>query len=111
MNASRAYPLYERLRQARPKPTTELRYLSPFELLVAVMLSAQSTDKKVNEATGPLFRAANTPRAMLALGEAKLKGHIKTIGLYNLKAANILKTCALLWGRHGVVVPLSLIHI
>ncbi|HPE70668.1 MAG TPA: endonuclease III, partial [Candidatus Competibacter sp.] len=88
-----------------PKPTTELRYLSPFELLVAVILSAQSTDKKVNEATARLFPLANTPRALLDLGEAALKAHIKTIGLYNGKAANILKTCALLLERHDGEVP------
>ena len=105
MNASQSYQVFERLREARPKPTTELRYRSPFELLVAVMLSAQATDKKVNEATERLFEAANTPPAVLALGEAALKEYIKTIGLYNVKAANLLKTCALLVERHGGEVP------
>lgn len=105
MDATQAHQVFERLRAARPKPSTELRYFSPFELLVAVILSAQSTDKKVNEATERLFRIANTPEAMLALGEAALKDHIKTIGLYNLKAANLLKTCALLVERHGGEVP------
>ncbi len=97
--------LYTRLRAARPRPTTELCYRSPFELLIAVMLSAQSTDRKVNEAAGPLFAVANTPQTIIALGEERLKGFIKTIGLYNTKAANILKTCALLLERHGGEVP------
>ncbi|MBK8898674.1 MAG: endonuclease III [Candidatus Competibacteraceae bacterium] len=105
MDSTKAQQLFERLRAARPKPTTELRYRSPFELLVAVILSAQATDKKVNEATEPLFRLANTPQALLALGEAKLKDSIKTIGLYNMKAANIRKTCTLLLQRHGGEVP------
>ena len=97
--------LFSRLQAACPKPTTELRYFSPFELLVAVILSAQSTDKKVNEATARLFPVANTPQLLLDLGEAELKAHIKTIGLYNSKAANILKTCALLLERHDGEVP------
>jgi len=105
MDPSQIHQLFARLRAARPKPTTELRYLSPFELLVAVILSAQSTDKKVNEATERLFAVANTPQAMLELGEAGLKDYIKTIGLYNTKAANIRKTCALLLERHGGEVP------
>ncbi|HRW65680.1 MAG TPA: endonuclease III [Candidatus Competibacter sp.] len=105
MDAAQVHLLFSRLQAARPKPTTELRYLSPFELLVAVILSAQSTDKKVNEATARLFPLANTPRALLDLGEAALKAHIKTIGLYNGKAANILKTCALLLERHDGEVP------
>lgn len=105
MNSNQVHQLFTRLQAACPKPTTELRYLSPFELLIAVMLSAQSTDKKVNEATAQLFPAANTPQALLALGEARLKDYIKTIGLYNTKAANILKTCALLLERHGSEVP------
>ena len=105
MDAAHVYQLFSRLQAACPQPTTELRFLSPFELLVAVMLSAQSTDKKVNEATARLFPVANTPQALLALGEAGLKGYIKTIGLYNTKAANLLKTCALLLERHGGEVP------
>ena len=105
MKAEHIHELFTRLRAARPQPTTELHYGSPFELLIAVMLSAQSTDKKVNEATVRLFAAANTPQAILALGEAGLKDYIKTIGLYNTKAANIRKTCALLLERHGGVVP------
>ncbi|MDG4553602.1 MAG: endonuclease III [Candidatus Competibacter sp.] len=105
MDAAHVRQLFSRLQAARPKPTTELRYLSPFELLVAVILSAQSTDKKVNEATARLFPIANTPQALLDLGEADLKARIKTIGLYNGKAAHILKTCALLLERHGGEVP------
>jgi endonuclease-3 len=105
MDPSQIHQLFTRLRADRPRPTTELRYLGPFELLVAVILSAQSTDKKVNQATERLFAVANTPQAMLELGEAGLKDSIKTIGLYNTKAANILKTCALLLERHGGEVP------
>jgi endonuclease-3 len=105
MDSVQVCQLFARLRAARPEPTTELRYLGPFELLVAVILSAQSTDRKVNEATERLFRVANTPRAILALGGDGLKRYIKTIGLYNTKAANILKTCALLLERHGGEVP------
>jgi len=105
MKAEQIHELFTRLRAARPQPTTELHYGSPFELLIAVMLSAQATDKKVNEATVRLFAAANTPQAILALGEAGLKDYIKTIGLYNTKAANIRKTCALLLERHGGAVP------
>lgn len=105
MESSQIYQFFARLRAARPRPTTELRYLTPFELLVAVILSAQATDKKVNEATERLFAVANTPQALLELGEAGLKEYIKTIGLYNTKAANILKTCALLVEWHGGEVP------
>lgn len=105
MDPAKTHRLFARLQAARPKPTTELRYSSPFELLVAVILSAQSTDKKVNEATGRLFRVANTPSAILSLGENGLKDYIRTIGLYNTKATNILKTCALLLERHGGEVP------
>ena len=105
MNSSQIHQLFTRLQAARPKPTTELRYLSPFELLVAVILSAQATDKKVNEATVRLFAVANTPQAILDLGEEGLKDYIKTIGLFNTKAANIRKTCALLLERHNGQVP------
>jgi endonuclease III len=97
--------LYERFARANPSPTTELLYNSPFELLVAVVLSAQATDTSVNKATRALFESASTPAAMLALGERGLKRHIKTIGLYNSKAKNLLKTCRLLVERHGGVVP------
>ena len=105
MDSSQIYQLFTRLQADRPQPTTELRYLSPFELLVAVILSAQATDRKVNEATERLFPVANTPQAILELGEAGLKDYIKTIGLYNIKATNILKTCTLLLERHGGTVP------
>jgi endonuclease-3 len=105
MNARRRRRLFERLRAANPAPTTELRYRTPFELLIAVMLSAQATDKGVNQATARLFPVANTPRAILALGPRRLKTYIKTIGLYNTKAANILKTCALLIEHHRGRVP------
>ena len=105
MDSAQIHQLFSRLQAACPKPTTELRYHSPFELLIAVILSAQATDKKVNEVTKQLFLEASTPRAILDLGDAGLKAHIKTIGLYNAKAANILKTCALLLERHGGAVP------
>ncbi len=105
MDSTQIHQLFSRLQAVCPKPTTELRYHSSFELLVAVILSAQATDKKVNEATKSLFLAARTPQAMLDLGDAGLKAYIKTIGLYNAKAANILKTCALLLERHGGEVP------
>lgn len=105
MNAARRAEIFRRLRAANPQPTTELHYGSPFELLVAVMLSAQATDVSVNKATGPLFAAAPTPQRMLALGEAGLKPYIRTIGLFNTKAANIIRTCAILVDRHGGAVP------
>ena len=105
MNAQQRQELFERLKQANPTPTTELQYRSPFELLIAVILSAQSTDKGVNKATARLFPVANTPAAIHALGLRGLKGYIKTIGLYNTKAANILKTCKLLVERHAGEVP------
>ena len=105
MDATRIHRLFTRLRAIRPRRATELRYASPFELLIAVILSAQSTDKKVNQATERLFRVANTPRALLELGEGRLKDHVKTIGLYNTKATNIINTCALLLERHGGEVP------
>ena len=105
MDSAQIHQLFSRLQAACPKPTTELRYHSPFELLIAVILSAQATDKKVNEVTKQLFLEASTPRAILDLGDAGLKAHIKTIGLYNAKAANILKTCALLLEQHGGEVP------
>jgi len=96
-----------RLRAADPEPKTELNYRSPFELLVAVMLSAQATDKSVNKATLPLFRIANTPAAILALGVEGLSPYIKSIGLYNSKAKNIIATCRLLLERHAGSVPAS----
>ena len=96
---------FRRFRDANPHPTTELEYTSTFELLVAVILSAQATDKGVNKATRRLYPVANTPAAILALGEDGLKDFIKTIGLYNTKAANILKTCQILIDEHGGEVP------
>jgi endonuclease III len=97
--------LFERLRASNPHPRTELVYGSPFELLIAVILSAQATDVSVNKATARLFPVARTPQALLALGEAGLKSHIRTIGLCNSKATNILRTCKLLLERHGGEVP------
>jgi endonuclease-3 len=105
VNKAKRREIFERLRAANPAPTTELVYRTPFELLVAVILSAQATDRSVNLATETLFAAADGPEAMLALGEAGLKDHIRTIGLYNSKAKNILKTCRLLVERHGGEVP------
>jgi len=97
--------LFERLKAANPNPTTELDFDSPFELLVAVILSAQATDVGVNKATKGLFKVADTPRKMLKLGEAGLKQHIRTIGLFNTKARNIIATCQALVDRHGGEVP------
>jgi len=97
--------IYERLARANPNPTTELRYTTPFELLVAVVLSAQATDLSVNKATVELFKAANTPQAMLDLGETGLKDYIKTIGLFNSKAKNLIATCRALVTEHAGVVP------
>jgi endonuclease-3 len=105
VNDAKRRALFERLREANPAPRTELHYQSPFELLVAVILSAQATDKSVNKATAGLFRAANTPAAMLALDVAGLSPYIKSIGLYNSKAKNIIATCRLLLERHGAAVP------
>ncbi len=105
MNARQRRALFTRLKEANPSPTTELHYATPFQLLIAVILSAQATDKGVNKATPALFRAAPTPAAMLALGEQGVKEYIKTIGLFNTKAGNILKTCRLLVERHGGEVP------
>ena len=105
MNREKRYRIFARLREANPEPTTELNYSTPFELLVAVILSAQATDKGVNKATAKLFPVANTPEAILALGVEGLKEYIKTIGLYNTKAENIIKTCGILIERHGGRVP------
>ena len=96
---------FRRLAEINPKPETELEYSSPFELLVAVTLSAQATDVGVNKATRRLFPVANTPEAILALGEAGLKEYIKTIGLFNSKAKNIIAACRMLIERHGGEVP------
>ena len=97
--------LFRRLEQANPQPTTELVYATPFELLISVILSAQATDVSVNKATAGLFKAANTPAAILALGEAGLKQRIRTIGLFNTKARNILRTCRALLDQHDGQVP------
>jgi endonuclease-3 len=105
MNKEKRQQIFSRLRAENPNPTTELNYSSPFELLVAVTLSAQATDKGVNKATDRLFPVANTPEAILALGEEGLKEYIKTIGLFNTKGANIIKTCRLLIEQHGSEVP------
>ena len=105
MNDSQRAEIFKRLKRANPAPTTELKYATPFELLVSVILSAQATDKSVNKATAGLFAVANTPRAILDLGLRGLKRHIRTIGLFNTKAANILKTCRLLLARHHGQVP------
>jgi endonuclease III len=96
---------FRRLRAALPHPRTELEYQSPFELLVAVILSAQATDVGVNKATHRLYAVANTPQAILELGTERLKDYIRTIGLFNTKAENIIKTCRLLVERHGGEVP------
>jgi endonuclease-3 len=105
MNQQQREEIFARFKSANPQPTTELRHTSPFELLISVILSAQATDKEVNKATARLFSVANTPQAILELGEEGLKNYIKTIGLYNSKARNIIKTCALLVERHGGEVP------
>ncbi|MDD9884468.1 MAG: endonuclease III [Gammaproteobacteria bacterium] len=105
MNPRTIRAMFKRLRAVDPAPTTELRYESTFELLIAVILSAQATDVSVNLATAKLYPVANTPQALLDLGKARLKRHIKTIGLYNTKADNILKTCRLILDRHGGQVP------
>ena len=105
MSKKNCQRLFERLQKANPNPTTELHYSNSFELLIAVMLSAQATDISVNKATGPLFQLAETPEAMYDLGEARLKRMIQTIGLFNTKAANVIKTCQILLDRHGGQVP------
>ena len=96
---------YRRLSAVNPSPKSELDYVDPFTLLVAVVLSAQATDVGVNKATAPLFKAADTPQKMLALGEARLKRHVRTIGLYNTKARNIIGLSRILVDRHGGQVP------
>jgi endonuclease-3 len=105
VNAAKRHALFARLREANPAPRTELVYRTPFELLIAVILSAQATDKSVNKATLSLFRAAATPAAMLTLGVAGLSAYIKSIGLYNGKAKNIIETSRLLIERHAGAVP------
>src|SRR5450830_1769137 len=105
MNPAKRQEIFGRFRKANPEPRGELEYRTPFELLIAVILSAQATDKSVNLATRSLYRVANTPKAMLALGMDGLIAHIKRIGLYRTKAKNILATCALLLQRHAGKVP------
>ncbi len=105
MNAAQRHAIFTRLRQANPNPTTELEYLTPFELLVAVVLSAQATDKSVNLATRQLFAVANTPAAMLALGEAGLTPFIQAIGLFRTKARNVIRLSQRLLAEHGGDVP------
>ncbi len=105
MNAKKRFEIFKRFQEHNPHPTTELNFRSNFELLIAVILSAQATDKSVNKATERLFKVANTPEKIHALGETGLKSHIKTIGLYNAKAANILKTCNLLIEQFESQVP------
>jgi endonuclease-3 len=105
MNKNKRRAIFERLQAANPTPATELEYSTPFELLVAVILSAQATDKGVNRATAKLFPVANTPEAICALGEEGLKKHIRSIGLFNSKARNILETCAVLSAEHRGKVP------
>ena len=105
MNADKRHEIFTRLRAENPNPTTELNYNSPFELLIAVLLSAQATDVGVNKATGPLFAAANTPEAIYKLGIDGLKEYIKTIGLFNTKAVNAHKTCKILMDDFNSKVP------
>jgi endonuclease-3 len=107
MNSTIRHEIFTRFKAANPHPSTELEYSSPFELLVAVVLSAQATDKGVNLATRKLFPRANTPEEILALGETGLRDAIKSIGLYKTKAKNILATCALLIAHHDSKVPQS----
>jgi len=105
MNPAKRQAIFERLRAANPHPRSELDYRTPYELLVAVVLSAQATDKSVNLATAKLFPAANTPQAMLALGEQRLRETIRSIGLYRTKAKNVIALSRLLAERHGGEVP------
>jgi endonuclease-3 len=105
MNKQSRHEMFVRLKGQNPHPTTELKYLTPFELLVAVLLSAQATDVGVNKATAKLFPVANTPEAILSLGEERLKTYIRTIGLFNTKAANLIKTCEILVAKHRSQVP------
>lgn len=105
MNSAKRAAIYARLAETNPEPRTELKYQSEFELLISVILSAQATDISVNKATAELFPVARTPEAILKLGEAGLKRYIRTIGLFNSKAANIIKTCRMLIDRHKGQVP------
>ena len=105
MNAAKRREIFLRLQQQNPHPTTELEFHSPFELLIAVLLSAQATDISVNAATRQLYPVANTPQRMLDLGEEKLRGYVQRIGLYKTKAKHIMQTCKLLLEKHGGEVP------
>ncbi|HIZ49813.1 MAG TPA: endonuclease III [Candidatus Pseudomonas excrementavium] len=105
MNKEKRYEIFRRLREDNPHPTTELNFNSPFELLIAVILSAQATDVGVNKATDKLYPVANTPEAIYALGVEGLSEYIKTIGLFNSKAKNVIETCRLLIEQHGSQVP------
>ncbi len=105
MNATKRRAIYETLRSLNPHPTTELEYSTPFELLIAVMLSAQATDVSVNKAMRRMFPVANTPSQVLALGEAGVTDYIKTIGLYKTKAKNVIATCRILLEQHAGEVP------
>jgi endonuclease-3 len=105
MNKQKRTEIFKRLKQINPNPTTELEYASAFELLIAVILSAQATDVSVNKATPKLFAVANTPKAIYQLGEEKLKSYIKTIGLYHSKARHVIKTCDILINQHDSIVP------
>lgn len=105
MNKDKRTEIFRRLREDNPNPTTELNYNTPFELLVAVILSAQATDVGVNKATDRLYPVANTPEAIYALGVDGLKEYIKTIGLFNAKAENVIKTCRILMDQHNSEVP------
>ncbi|CCG87220.1 endonuclease III [Erwinia piriflorinigrans] len=107
MNKEKRHEILVRLRDDNPHPTTELNFTSPFELLISVLLSAQATDVSVNKATAKLYPIANTPAAILALGVDGVKEHIKTIGLFNSKAENVIKTCRMLLELHGGEVPQS----
>ncbi len=105
MNAAKRLEIFTRFRNANPKPATELEYTTPFELLIAVLLSAQATDVSVNKATRRLYPVANTPAALLALGVDELMSYIQTIGLFRTKAKNVIATCQILLDQHGGEVP------
>ncbi|HBJ69292.1 MAG TPA: endonuclease III, partial [Alcaligenes faecalis] len=105
MNAAKRYEIFSRFQAANPKPTTELEYADTFQLLIAVILSAQATDRSVNLATARFFPEHGTPEGILAMGEESLREAIKTIGLYKTKAANVIKTCQMLLDLHQGKVP------
>ncbi len=105
MNSAKRHAIFQCLQASNPHPTTELEYSTPFELLLAVVLSAQATDVSVNHATRQLYAIANTPQAILDLGETQLRNYIQRIGLYKTKAKHIIQTCVLLLTKHGGIVP------